>query len=53
MGIIAPHGRLLAIEIKTGQARQSAEQKSFQIMVEKKGGLYIVARSLQDVNILL
>lgn len=48
-GIIAPNGRMLSIECKTGTGRLSAAQKRWRAMVEKYGGLYIEARSLNQV----
>lgn len=41
-------GRFLAIEVKTGNARQSKVQRNFQRMIERFGGLYILARSVSD-----
>jgi hypothetical protein len=41
-------GRFVAIELKTDVGRQSAEQRTFQASVERGGGLYILARSLDD-----
>ena len=41
-------GRLLAIEIKSGQARQSKVQKNFEKMINDFGGVYIVARSPEE-----
>ena len=49
LGILAPHGRMLAIECKTETGRQSEQQKRFQEMVEKHGGVYVLARSVDDV----
>lgn len=49
MGILAPHGQLLAIEVKSKSGRQSSLQESFQEMVRKFGGIYILARSVKDV----
>ncbi len=46
---LLPGGRFLAIEVKTGNAKQNKDQKNFQIMIEKMGGLYILARSTTDV----
>ena len=43
-------GRFVAIEVKTGKARQSEQQKCFQQMIQNMGGIYIVARSVQDVR---
>jgi len=42
------NGRFLAIEVKTGQAVQSEQQKNFAAMVQKFGGLYFVCRSVTD-----
>jgi Holliday junction resolvase len=42
-------GHFLAIEAKTKTGRQSPQQKICQAKVEASGGVYIVARSLQDV----
>ena len=42
-------GRFLAIEAKTKMGRQSEQQKVCQRKVEESGGMYIVARCLQDV----
>lgn len=47
---IKPLGVFLAIEAKTGNARQSTHQKSFQAMVERFGGFYLVAKSPEDVT---
>lgn len=41
-------GLRLEIEVKTGSGRQSPDQKNFQRMIESLGGLYIVARSIQE-----
>jgi len=38
----------LEIEIKSGQASQTDQQKSWQRMVESLGGIYILARSADD-----
>jgi len=50
LGIIAPHGRMLCIECKVGSDKQRPEQLRFQTMIEERGGLYILARSLEDVK---
>jgi hypothetical protein len=41
-------GRFLAVEIKTPTGRQSEEQKTFQRLVEKNNGIYVVLRSVDD-----
>ena len=49
IGMMKPSGRFLAIEVKTPNGIQTASQKRFQRMVEEMGGLYILARSPEDV----
>jgi len=46
-------GTFLAIEIKTGNAKQSKEQLAFAKMVTNMGGAYILARSLADISHLM
>jgi hypothetical protein len=41
-------GRFVALEIKTPIGRQSPEQRTFQSLVERKGGVYAVLRSVAD-----
>jgi hypothetical protein len=41
-------GRFVAVEIKTATGRQSPEQRMFQQLVERKGGVYVVLRSVED-----
>ncbi len=50
LGIMAPTGLLVAIEVKTGAAKQSECQRRFAEMVRKFGGIYIIARTLGDVE---
>lgn len=47
-GILAPNGRSIWLEAKTGKGKQSERQKSFQATVEKYGGQYHVFRSVED-----
>lgn len=42
-------GRAIAIEVKTGTGSLTPEQIAFKNMWEKFGGLYIEARSVEDV----
>lgn len=49
LGVLAPHGRALAIEVKAPKGRQREEQQAFQRAWEARGGLYILARSVDDV----
>jgi hypothetical protein len=43
-------GTALAIEIKVGRDQQSEDQKIFQENFEKRNGIYILARKLEDVT---
>jgi hypothetical protein len=49
-GVIAPAGRFLAIEVKSTSGKQREAQKTFQRVVEAMGGLYVLARSVSDVD---
>ena len=50
---IAPGGFFLSIEVKTGKARPSKQQKRFIELVNDLGGIAGVARNLEDVKVLL
>lgn len=43
-------GRGVAIEVKAGRDRQRPEQIAFQRAWERAGGLYIIARSIDDAR---
>ena len=45
-GLLAPDGRRLEVEIKTGKARQSKQQRRFEAMLTRFGGLYLLVSSL-------
>jgi len=45
---ILDNGKFLAIEIKTGKATQSKEQKNFAAMIKKHSGHYFVCRKTDD-----
>ena len=47
---ILPDGRRLEIEVKSASGRQSNDQQNFQKMIERFNGLYILARSVNDVT---
>lgn len=49
-GLIAPTGRLLMIEVKSATGKQREAQINMQRIVTRFGGLYVVARSLADVD---
>ncbi len=50
-GFLAPRGRFLSIECKTSVGAQRDLQANYQRMVESRGGVYIVARSLAHFNV--
>ena len=50
VGLIAPSGRMLQIECKSRTGKQRKAQEAMQRIVTAFGGLYIVARSLADVD---
>lgn len=47
-GILAD-GRRLEVEVKSATGRQSEQQKAFELMMERYQGLYVLARSPEDV----
>jgi hypothetical protein len=47
-GILAPFGRRLAIEVKTGKSYLSKDQIRWRKMIERFGGLYIEARNVHE-----
>ena len=49
-GIRLPHGQFIQIEVKSPSGRQTEGQRKWQRMIEKHGGLYILARSTEDVR---
>ena len=46
---ILPNGQRLEVEVKTVTGRQSKDQHNYQRMIEAFGGVYILARSVEDV----
>jgi hypothetical protein len=48
VGILAPSGRWLALEVKTGDAVTTPEQILFLALVRKMGGFACVVRSLAE-----
>ncbi len=45
---IGGNGIRLGIEVKAGNDRQREEQKSFQVMMEAHGGIYLIARDVES-----
>ena len=48
LGVMSP-GRAFAIEVKTEKGKQRTAQVAWQNAWEKRGGIYILARSIEDV----
>lgn len=48
--VCLPNGRYLAIEVKTPNGRQSELQKEVQSRIQKLGGYYIIATSVDEVS---
>lgn len=49
LGCMPPAGRLLAIECKSAKGKQTAAQEDFEDAITAAGGLYILARTLDDI----
>jgi hypothetical protein len=47
---ILPGGKMLCIECKSARGKLSEEQKNFKVRVEKSGGIYIIARGIEDLE---
>jgi hypothetical protein len=50
---ILSDGRRLEIEVKSPTGRQTLDQQRYQQMIERFGGLYVLARSVEDVEEML
>lgn len=48
IGILAPSGKFISVEVKTSTGGQSPQQKNFEKMIKQHGGYYILARSPDD-----
>jgi hypothetical protein len=49
IAILRPAGRALAVEVKTGTGKLSTAQRKFGLAVERAGGMFVCARSVEDV----
>ncbi len=47
---ILPNGKRLEIEVKSPTGRQTPSQRAFEAMIEKFNGVYVLARSTDDVR---
>jgi hypothetical protein len=50
IGFIAPQGRFIGIECKVDSNKQNDNQIAFQKELEERGGIYILARTLEDAE---
>lgn len=50
VGLMAPTGRMVMIECKGPDGKQSAEQATMQRIVTTFGGIYVLARSMAEVD---
>lgn len=48
LGVLLP-GKAFGIEVKTAKGQQRDAQKKWQAAWERRGGIYVLARSLEDV----
>ena len=48
LGILAPSGRFVSLEIKSGNATQRESQKNFEAMTIRMGGLYFLVRNANE-----
>lgn len=53
IGILAPEGRFLALEVKAPGKRPTPEQERFLALVTRSGGVAAVVRSVEDVRVLI
>lgn len=50
LGLVPPQGQFVAIEVKRPGEKQTDAQREFQQTVEARGGVYILAYSVEDVR---
>lgn len=49
-GMLAPDGRFIGIECKSATGRQRTAQQTFERVTRAMGGIYVLARSVADVD---
>ena len=47
---ILPDGRRLEVEVKSPGGTQTDDQRNFQRMIERFGGVYVLARTVEDIR---
>ena len=50
---LLPDGRFIGVEVKASTGRQSPAQKDMEQMILSRNGLYVLARSIDDVALYL
>jgi hypothetical protein len=50
VGILAPHGRMVALEVKTARGRTTPEQDQWLALVRSRGGFAAVVRSVEEAR---
>lgn len=50
VGVLAPEGRFVMIEVKAEKGKQRDAQVVMQRVITSLGGIYVVARSVDDVD---
>lgn len=50
VGILAPSGRMIMIEVKSAKGKAREDQITMRRVVERFGGAYCIARSLEDAD---
>lgn len=50
VGVLAPEGRMVMIEVKAEDGKQRDAQVVMERVITSMGGLYVVARSLEEVD---
>lgn len=50
IGLVAPRGRFVGLEVKTERGRLSEQQGRFGAMVQSLGGIWIPARSVDEAR---
>lgn len=53
IGLYAPAGRFVSVELKTARGRQQDNQRQWEQLVLRLGGVYALVRSVDDARILL
>ncbi len=48
IGVLAPWGRFVALEVKTARGKQNPMQWNWSLAVRGKGGFYSVVRSVEE-----